>query len=47
METHTIVVIAVSVCSRPDILKKFLYLDFIDRTKREVVWNKLIQTIGL
>ena len=34
--------------SRPDFLKRenFLYLDFIDKEKREYVWQKLTTTLS-
>ena len=41
-----LVVAAVERCSRPDQLRPFLYLDFIDRNKYENVWDKLLQTIS-
>ena len=42
-----VVVAAVGKCSRPDMLKSFLYLDFIDPSKRAVVLEKLFHTIGI
>ena len=41
-----VIVVAVGTCSRPPDLKRYLYLDFIDRTKRSNVWNKLEETLG-
>lgn len=41
-----VVVAAFESCSRPLEIKKFLYLDFIDRTKRGNVWIKLEETIS-
>ena len=41
-----LVVAAVDVCSRPHPLKTFLYLDFMDRSKRENVWGKLLEEIS-
>ena len=40
-----VVVAALGRCSRPDRLRPFLYLDFIDREKRQHVLQKLVQTI--
>ena len=42
----SVVVGAVSSCNRPEPLKHFLYLDFMDREKRRIVWDKLSQAIG-
>ena len=42
----TVVVAAIGQCSRPVPLKCFLYLDFIDKHKRQIVWNKLGEVIG-
>ena len=42
-----VVVAAVGKCSRPDRLKSFLYLDFIDPSKRAIVLEKLFHTIGI
>ena len=41
-----VVVAAVTSCSRPEPLKCFLYLDFIDKEKRKTVWDMLISTVG-
>ena len=41
-----VVVAAVGKCSRPEPLKSFLYLDFIDKSKQQAVVEKLVQTIG-
>ena len=41
-----LVVAAVGVCSRPEPLKSFLYLDFMDPSKHSNVWGKLLETIG-
>ena len=41
-----VVVAALGKCSRPDRLRSYLYLDFIDRDKRGVVLNKLVETIS-
>ena len=40
-------VAAVGKCSRPEQLKTFLYLDFIDRDKRDNVLRKLVNTISM
>ena len=40
-----VVVAAVEVCSRPPPLKPFLYLDFIDRSKFDTVWEMLLRTL--
>ena len=40
-----VVVAAFGKCSRPETLKGFLYLDFIDTDKREAVLKKLVDTI--
>lgn len=42
-----VVVAAVGKCSRPEKLKNFLYLDFIDRDKRDYVLKKLVDTISM
>lgn len=42
----TVVVAAVGTCSRPGPLRRFLYLDFIDKEKRRTVWDKLNGSIG-
>lgn len=42
-----VVVGALGVVSRPDPLKSFIYLDFIDKTKRENVMTKLHFEIGM
>ena len=39
------IVAALEVCSRPPSLKHFLYLDFLDRSKFDNVWDKLVETI--
>ena len=41
------VVAAIGKCSRPEQLKAFLYLDFIDRDKRDNVLKKLVNTISM
>ena len=41
-----VVVGAVSSCNRPEPLKHFLYLDFMNREKRRIVWDKLTEAIG-
>ena len=43
---RTVVVAALGRCSRPDELKQFLYLDFIDRDKGDHVLQKLTETIS-
>ena len=40
-----VIVAALEVCSRPPPLKQFLYLDFMDGTKFDTVWEKLVQKI--
>ena len=40
-------VAAIGKCSRPEQLKAFLYLDFIDRDKRDNVLKKLVNTISM
>ena len=42
----SIIVIALSMCSRPHPIKTFLYLDFIDQSKQANVWKKLQEQIG-
>ncbi|CAI7993579.1 mRNA cap guanine-N7 methyltransferase [Geodia barretti] len=42
---YRVVVAALGRCSRPDRLRSFLYLDFIDREKRQHVLQKLVETI--
>ena len=39
---------AVQGCNRPEELKRYLYLDFLDQRmeKREAVWEKLINTLS-
>ena len=44
--TSHVIVIAFGTCSRPERIKKFLYLDFIDRSKRQKVWEMLTHEIG-
>ena len=41
-----VIVAGMESCSRPPVLKKFLYLDFIDSTKHQTVWSKLLGTIS-
>jgi len=41
-----LVVAAVALCSRPGLLKSFLYLDFMDKKKHEAVWSMLVQSVG-
>ena len=43
---YQIVVAALGKCSRPEKLKGFLYLDFINKARQSVVLDKLVQTIG-
>lgn len=45
-ESYQVVVAAVGKCSRPEQLKNFLYLDFINRDKRDYVLKKLVDTIS-
>ena len=45
-DTKSIIVIALSMCSRPQPIKQFLYLDFIDQSKQANVWKKLQEQIG-
>ena len=47
-ESHEcqLVVAAVGVCSRPEPLKSFLYLDFMESSKYSIVWGMLLETIG-
>ena len=40
-----VIVAALEVCSRPPPLKQFLYLDFMDRSKFDTVWEMLTQKI--
>ena len=42
----TVIVAAVSMCSRPEPLKPFLYLDFMNREKKKAVWDMLLQNIS-
>ena len=37
---------AAATCSRPEALKPFLYLDFMDQRKHHTVWDMLMQTVG-
>ena len=41
-----LVVAAAARCSRPEVLKPFLYLDFMDQRKHHTVWDILMQTVG-
>ena len=41
-----VVVAAFAACSRPDPLRRFLYLDFIERSKLRNVWEVLLKTIS-
>ena len=41
-----VIVAALGKCSRPENLKSFLYLDFIDKDKRDAVLNKMVGTIS-
>ena len=45
-ESCQVVVAAVGKCSRPEQLKNFLYLDFINRDKSDYVLKKLVDTIS-
>ena len=42
-----VVVCQFGVVSRPEPLKRFLYLDFKDDTKRDAVMNMLVSEIGM
>ena len=41
-----LVAAAAATCSRPEALKPFLYLDFMDQRKHHTVWDMLMQTVG-
>ncbi len=48
-ERYNLIVIVASVvegCRRPTALKKFLYLDFVDKVKYHKVWNVLQDNIS-
>ena len=44
-QCHLVAAAAAS-CSRPEELKPFLYLDFMDQRKHHTVWDMLMQTVG-
>ena len=43
-----VIVAAVKACNRPEPLKQFLYLDYIDQSqdRKEAVWKKLTLTLS-
>lgn len=42
----TIVVASVSICNRPEPLRAFLYLDFMDEKRKIKAWSKLLDAIS-
>lgn len=45
-EKIVVVVASVSPCSRPDPLRKFLYLDFFHKERKKPAWDMLFKTIS-